>query len=161
MDTLVPYAIAIFYNLVIKGFQQTFEFAYTYFEPFIACVLYGFWLMKYLPVLIALGLIYYVTTFVLPVLFHAYLAWRYLTGHIPSTVQKAYSDIKSKRSPMYGPCSSNPLTTHYFNNGVKGIVCSPTLWWAASASSEYADWSLAWIGSTIRESHTTMLKPGI
>ena len=36
---------------------------------------------------------------------------------------------------MYGPCTSNPLTTHYFTNGVKGrssgltlydlIVCSP------------------------------------
>ena len=111
-----------FYNWAIKGFEHAFEYTFAYFGPLITLIVYGLYFMQYLPIALALIIGYHVTTScILLLIFYSYLAWRYLTGRVPwSAVRKAYSEGKSKRSPMYGPCTSNPLTNNYFTNGVKG-----------------------------------------
>ena len=137
MVTLGFHAETILYNWAIEGFEHAFEYTFAYFGPLITLIVYGLYFMQYLPIALAFLIGYYVTTScILPLIFYSYLAWRYLTGRVPwSAVRNAYSEGKSKRSPMYGPCTSNPLTTNYFTNGVKGrspglkpydlVVCSP------------------------------------
>ena len=111
-----------FWRFIYRVFALFVEPFSDYFERAFEFIWMLAWFIYLVPLLVGILLAYFfVTWIVMPGCLITLYVVSFLSGRSSwGAVRRAFGEPPSKRSPMYGPGTSNPISSHYITTGVKG-----------------------------------------